>query len=176
MFSWTTRSENIPETIAFIEKTWKQFVPERPLEFSFLDESLNQLYRDEIRVSQLVGTFTLLAIVVACLGLFGLAAFTAEQRTKEIGVRKVLGASVRNIVLLLSKEFAKLVLIANVIAWPVAYFATHDWLQNFAYRVDIAWWVFMLAGVTALLIALGTVGYQAIRAALANPIEALRYE
>ena len=129
-----------------------------------------------MRVGPLVGTFALLAILVACLGLFGLAAFTAEQRTKEIGVRKVLGASVKSIVLLLSKEFATLVLVANLIAWPVAYFVIGDWLQNFAYRVDVAWWVFLLAGVTALLIALGTVGYQALRAALSNPIEALRYE
>ena len=120
--------------------------------------------------------FAGLAILVACLGLFGLAAFTAEQRTKEIGVRKVLGASTRSIVLLLSKEFANLVIIANLIAWPVAYFAVGDWLQNFAYRVDVTWWVFALAGLTALLIALGTVGYQAIRAALSNPIETLRYE
>ena len=170
------RGENLPETLAFMEKTWKQFVPEKPFEFSFLDDSLNQLYQDEMRVGQLVGTFALLAILVACLGLFGLSAFTAEQRTKEIGVRKVLGASVRSIILLLSKEFAGLVLIANLIAWPVAYFAVGDWLQNFAYRVDVAWWVFALAGVTALLIALGTVGYQALRAALSNPIEALRYE
>ena len=127
-------------------------------------------------MGQLVGTFALLAILVACLGLFGLAAFTAEQRTKEIGVRKVLGASTRSIILLLSKEFAYLVLIANVIAWPVAYFSMGDWLQSFAYRVDVAWWVFALAGVTTLFIALGTVGYQALRAALSNPIEALRYE
>ena len=170
------KGENLSETIAFMEKTWKQFVPNNSFQFSFLDESLNQLYSEEVRIGQLVGTFALLAIVVACLGLFGLAAFTAEQRTKEIGVRKVLGASVRSIILLLSKEFAWLVLIANVIAWPVAYFVVGDWLQNFAYRVDVAWWVFALAGVTALLIALGTVGYQALRAALSNPIEALRYE
>jgi putative ABC transport system permease protein len=170
------RGENIPETLAFMEKTWKQFVPEKPFGFSFVDDSLNQLYREEMRVGQLVGTFALLAILVACLGLFGLAAFTAEQRTKEIGVRKVLGASTRSIILLLSKEFAYLVLIANVIAWPVAYFSMGDWLQSFAYRVDVAWWVFALAGVTTLFIALGTVGYQALRAALSNPIEALRYE
>ncbi len=170
------RGENIPETLAFMEKTWKQFVPDKPFQFSFIDDSLNQLYREEMRVGQLIGTFALLAILVTCLGLFGLAAFTAEQRTKEIGVRKVLGASTRSIILLLSKEFAYLVLIANVIAWPVAYFAVGDWLQSFAYRVDVAWWVLALAGVTTLFIALGTVGYQALRAALSNPIEALRYE
>ena len=124
----------------------------------------------------MMGTFSLLAIVVACSGLFGLAAFTVEQRTKEIGVRKVLGASVRSIVLLLSKEFARLVLIANLIAWPMAYFLVGDWLQNFAYRVDVSWWVFASGGVIALLIALGTVTYQALRAALANPIDALRFD
>jgi len=175
-FGLKVQGENLPETLAFMERTWKQFVPEIPFSFSFVAENLNQLYREEMRVGQLVGTFALLAILVACLGLFGLAAFTAEQRTKEIGVRKVLGASVKSIIFLLSKEFAKLVLIANVIAWPVAYFAVGDWLQNFEYRVDLSWWVFVLAGVTALLIALGTVGYQAVRAAVSNPIEALRYE
>jgi putative ABC transport system permease protein len=168
--------KNLPETIAFMEKTWQQFVPKKPFTFSFLDESLDQLYRDEVRVGQLVGIFALLAILVACLGLFGLAAFTAEQRTKEIGVRKVMGASTRSIIFLLSKEFVYLVLIANVIAWPVAYFAVGDWLQSFAYQVDVAWWVFALAGITTLFIALGTVGYQALRAALSNPIEALLYE
>ena len=151
-------------------------MPEKPFSFLFVDENLDRLYRNEARVGQLMGTFAWLAILVACLGLFGLAAFTAEQRTTEIGVRKVLGASVRSIVFLLSKEFAKLVLVTNVIAWPVAYFAVGDWLQNFAYRVDVAWWVFALAGVSALLIALRTVGYQALQAALSNPIEALRYE
>ena len=170
------RGDELPKTLAFLEQTWKQFLPDRPFDFEFADESLNQFYSKYQEIGQLVSVFTLLAIVVACLGLFGLAAFTAEQRTKEIGVRKVMGAPVRSIVLLLSKEFAKQVLVANVIAWPVAYFAVGDWLQNFAYRVDLSWWVFALAGVTALLIALGTVGYQALRAALANPIEALRYE
>ena len=168
----TRNGKNLPETIAFVEKTWKRFVPEKPFEFSFLDESLDRLYREEVRVGQLVGTFALLAILVACMGLFGLAAFTAEQRTKEIGVRKVLGASVGSVVLLLSNEFARLVLIANVIAWPIAYFAVGDWLQHFAYRVNVTWWVFGFAG----MIALGTVSYQALRAAVADPIDALRYE
>ncbi|MDP6698514.1 MAG: hypothetical protein QGH25_02620 [Candidatus Latescibacteria bacterium] len=170
------RGENLPETLAFMEKTWKQFVPEKPFEFMFIDENINQMYGKEQKVGQLVGMFALLAIVVACLGLFGLVAFTAEQRTKEIGIRKVLGASVRSIVLLLSTEFARLVLIANLIAWPVAYFLVDDWLQNFSYRVDVAWWEFALSGMIALLIALGTVGYQALRAAVANPVEALRNE
>ena len=179
VFYWLAfriRGDDVPETLAFLEQTWKQFLPDRPFEFEFVDESVNRVYRTDQKLAQMVGTFALLAIVVACLGLFGLAAFTAEQRTKEIGVRKILGASVKSIVLLLSTEFAKLVLVANLIAWPVAYFAIGDWLQNFAYRVDVAWWVFALAGVTTLLIALGTVGYQALRAALSNPIDALRYE
>jgi putative ABC transport system permease protein len=170
------RNENLPETLAFLEKTWKRFLPDFPFEYAFTDESLNMMYRDDRKVGQLVGAFALLAIGVACLGLFGLAAFTAEQRTKEIGVRKVLGASVRSIVLLLTKEVAQLVLIANALAWPVAYVLANDWLQNFAYRVDLSWWVFALGGVIALLIALGTVAYQALRAATANPIAALRYE
>jgi putative ABC transport system permease protein len=170
------QSKNMPETLAFLEKTWKEFLPDRPFEFQFVDESLNQLYAEDQKAGQLVGTFAGLAILVACLGLFGLAAYTAEQRTKEIGVRKVLGASTRSIVFLLSKEFAKLILIANLIAWPVAYFAINTYLQSFAYRVDLAWWVFALGGITTLFIAWATVGYQAIRAALSNPIEALRYE
>ena len=115
------------------------------------DESLNRLYREEMRVGQLMSTFAVVAIVVACLGLFGLAAFTVEQRTKEIGVRKVLGASVQSIVMLLSKEFARLVLLANLIAWPVGYFLVGDWLQNFAYRVDVPWWVFASGCVIPLL-------------------------
>ena len=170
------KGENLGETLALLEQSWKQFLPTQTFEFRFAEKAVNELYLEDQRVGQLVGMFAGLAIVVACLGLFGLAAFTAEQRTKEIGVRKVLGASVRSVVFLLSKEFAKLVLIANLIAWPVAYFVIGDWLQNFAYRVDLSWWVFVLGGLLALLIALLTVGYQAIRAALANPIEALRYE
>lgn len=118
----------------------------------------------------------MLAVVIACLGLYGLAAFSAEQRTKEIGIRKVLGASVKNLVGLLSKEFLRLVIIANIIAWPLAWYAMNQWLQNFAYRINIAWWVFVLAGGLALLIALLTVAYQAIKAAVANPVKSLRYE
>jgi putative ABC transport system permease protein len=123
-----------------------------------------------------VETFSALAICIAGLGLFGLAAFAAEQRTKEVGVRKVLGATVTGVIALLSRDFVKLVLIANIIAWPVAWFAINKWLQGFAYRVDIQWWLFALAGGLVLLIALLTVSTQAIKAALANPVESLRYE
>ncbi|MCZ6818228.1 MAG: hypothetical protein O7G31_01875 [Calditrichaeota bacterium] len=121
-------------------------------------------------------TFALLAIFIACLGLLGLASFAAEQRTKEFGVRKVLGATVTNVITLLAKDFVKLVLLANLLAWPIAWYAMHRWLQDFAYRIEIGWWVFALAGGLALLIALLTVSTQAIRAALANPVESLRYE
>jgi putative ABC transport system permease protein len=120
--------------------------------------------------------FAALAIALSCLGLFGMAVFSIERRTKEIGIRKALGASVSGVVTLLSKDFVKLVLIANVIAWPVAWYAMNKWLQDFAYRIDLGWWTFMLAGGVALLIALLTVSAQAIRAALANPVESLRYE
>ena len=123
-----------------------------------------------------MATFSLLTIFIACLGLFGLIAFSVEQRTKEVGVRKVLGASVTGITTLLSKEFIKLVLLANILSWPVAWFAMNKWLQNFAYRIDLTIWPFLLSGLMALLIALLTVSWQAIRAATANPVEALRYE
>ena len=168
--------ENIPATLAAFEKTWHQFAPQWPFEFAFLDKNLENFYRKEAKLNQMIQYFTFLAIFIACLGLFGLASFTAEQRTKEIGVRKVLGASLGNVIVLLTKQFIWLVLIANLIAWPLAYWVMNNWLQNFAYRVDIGWQTFALAGVAALLITILTVSYQAIKAALTNPVEALRYE
>jgi len=170
------RSENIPATLAFIASKWRAFAPEQPLDYFFLDENFNGLYQAEQRTGKIAGAFTVLAVFIAVLGLFGLASFAAEQRTKEIGIRKVLGASVAGIVRLLSKEFVKLVLVANLIAWPIAYYVMNKWLQDFAYRINIGWWVFALAGGIALIIALLTVSTQAIKAALANPVEALRYE
>ena len=167
---------NVQETLAFLEQTWKTTCAGHPFEFEFLDARINQLYQAEKRLGDLMAYFSSLAILVACLGLFGLAAFTAERRTKEIGIRKVLGASVSGIVMLLSKDFVTLMLIANVIAWPVAYWAMRDWLTNFAYRIDLGWSVFALSGGLALMIALLTVGYQAWKAARANPVDALRYE
>ncbi|MGA1198175.1 MAG: FtsX-like permease family protein, partial [Candidatus Latescibacterota bacterium] len=162
--------------LAFIENTWKQFVPNQPFVYTFLDDRLDRLYRAEQKLGRIFFAFSGIAILVACLGLFGLVAFTAERRTKEIGIRKVVGASVGGIVMLLSRDFVKLVLIANVIAWPVAYWAMRDWLANFAYRIDLGWEVFVLSGGLALVIALLTVGYQAWKAARANPVDALRYE
>ena len=147
-----------------------------PFSYRFLDNAFNQMYDNERRVGKIAITFSVLAILIACLGLFGLATFIAEQRTKEIGIRKVLGASVNGIVQLLSKDFLRLVLISFVIATPVAWYFMNKWLQDFNYRVNIGWWVFALAGFIALIIALVTVSTQAIRAALANPINNLRTE
>jgi putative ABC transport system permease protein len=164
------------EAIAFVEGIWKKQVPGQDFEYSFLDEHFNQLYKADAQVSKIVGALATLAIVIACLGLFGLAAYASEKRVKEIGIRKVLGASVQNIVGLLSRDFVKLVLISNIIAWPLAWLALSKWLQDFAYRVDITWWVFAAAGLAALLIALFTVSFQAIKAAIANPVNSLRSE
>ncbi len=170
------RPENISETLAGLERSWQRFCPESPFEYFFIDDTFDRLYRTEESWGRAIGFFALLSILIACLGLLGLAAFTAEQRTKEIGIRKVLGASVTAIAGLLSKDFVKLVLAANLIAWPFAYFAMNKWLQDFAYRIEIDWLVFALAGGIALIIALLTVSTQAVKAALANPVESLRYE
>jgi len=144
--------------------------------YRFLDESFNNMYRDELQVGQLMLTFGIIAIVIACLGLFGLATFMAEQRTREIGIRKVLGASVPGVVRLLSTDFMKLVLIAFVLAAPVAWYVMSLWLKDFAFRINIGWWVFLVAGATALLIAMITVSFQAIKAAMMNPVKSLRSE
>jgi putative ABC transport system permease protein len=168
--------DNIPATLDYLEQTWHKFAPLWPLEFTFLDKTLEQQYRKEARLSQIIQYFTFLAVFIACLGLFGLSSFTAEQRTKEIGVRKILGASAAQLVFLLTRQFLWLVCLANLIAWPAAYLVMNSWLQNFAYRIDISWITFALAGGIALLIAILTVSYQAIKAAFSNPVEALRYE
>jgi len=150
--------------------------PSQPFSYSFMDEDFNKLYSNEQRTAKLFISFAILAILIACLGLFGLITYAAEQRVKEIGIRKVLGASVGNISGMLSKDFLKLVLISAAIAFPVAWWAMHKWLEDFAYRVSIGWWVFAIAGVLALIIALATVSFQAIKAALANPVRSLRTE
>jgi len=170
------KPSNPAEVMAFVRQKWSALLPGRPFEYFFLDEDYDKQYKAEERLGEIFSAFSFLAIAIACLGLFGLVSFMAEQRTKEIGIRKVLGATAPNLVALLSKDFMKFVLLANVIAWPLAYFAMNKWLQAFAYRVAIGWWVFALAGGLALLIALLTVSTQALKAALANPVEALRYE
>jgi putative ABC transport system permease protein len=174
--SFKVESAKIPTILKQAEAKWKAMAPGMPFSHRFLDESFDEMYRTERRVSGIALTFAILAVFVACLGLFGLASFIAEQRTKEIGIRKVLGLSVEGIVRLLSKDFLKLVLIAFVLASPLAWWVMHTWLQDFAYRVDISWWVFALAGVLALMIAMITVSFQAIKAALSNPIKSLRTE
>lgn len=167
---------NIADQIGSIRDLWQGMAPQSPIEYTFLDQDLQSLYEKESRMSRVFLLFATLSIFIACLGLFGLAAFMAAQRTKEIGIRKVLGASVFSVVGLLSKEFIFLVGLALVIASPVAYYAMHKWLQNFAYRVEIHWWIFILAGVMALLVAFATVSFQSIRAALADPVKSLRNE
>ncbi len=170
------KGDKIPQIIGYIENVWKKFAPDYPFNYNFLDEALDRLYRSEQRIGTLFRYFAILAVLISCLGLLGLASFMAEQRTKEIGIRKVLGATMSNIVLLLSREFTKGVIIANIIAWPIAYFALHKWLQSYAYKTNIALWSFISSGMLALLIALLTVSYQSVKAALANPADALRYE
>ncbi len=166
----------IPETLGFMEKTWKRFSPEYPFDYSFFDDVFDRAYRLEQRLGIMFCVFSMLAVFIACLGLFGLAAFTAELRTKEIGVRKVLGASQKNIFALMSKEFTKWVLIANFFAWPIAYLAMNKWLQNFAYRAPLAPWIFLLATGLTLAVALGTVTTQIVKVASTNPADVLRYE
>ena len=153
-----------------------QTEPGTPFVYSFLDQDFQRNYEREQRTSRIVVYFTFIAILIACLGLFGLAAFSAEQRTKEIGIRKVLGASVTNLAALLSKDFIRLVLVAILIASPIAWYGMNKWLQSFAYRIEISWWMFLAAGLLAILIALITVSFQAIKAAIANPVKTLRTE
>ncbi len=166
----------IPETIAFMEKTWKKFSPAYPFDYSFFDDIFDRVYRSEQRLGSMFGFFSLLAVFIACLGLFGLAAFSAEQRTKEIGVRKVLGATQRNIFALLSKDFTKWVWIANLFAWPISYVAMNRWLQNFAYRTPLSPWIFLFAASLTMAVALGTVSTQTLKVASTNPSDVLRYE
>jgi len=164
------------KTLGFVEDQWKAFSPPQPVDYVFLDERFDRGYRSEIQAGNVFSAFAGLAILIACLGLFGLASFMAEQKTKEIGVRKVLGASVPGIVMLLSKEYVKWLVVANLLAWPLAYYAMHNWLQNFAFRTGLTVWPFLIAGGMALLVALLTVSFQSIKAALAHPIKSLRYE
>ena len=169
-------SGNHVAALAYLEKTWKKFSPETPYQSVFLDEKFDALYKSEQKQGTLFTVFAGIAILIACLGLFGLSAFTISQRVKEIGIRKVLGASISSIVQLLSKDFLVLVAIASLIAFPVAWYAMHSWLQDFAYRISIPWWIFLLAGVIAALVALVTISFQAIKAAVSNPVKSLRSE
>jgi putative ABC transport system permease protein len=167
---------NVQRTVALLKDVFERNTQSQPFDFFFLDDRFNEIYRKDQRTGEIFGYFSLLAIFIACLGLLGLASFTVERRTKEIGIRRVLGASACRIVALLGKEYVRLVIIANIIAWPVGYFAMKKWLQNFAYRIDLKVWMFVLAAAMALLIAFITVSYQTFKAALANPADTLRYE
>jgi len=167
---------NVKGFLSDLKKQWADFNPEGPLSYSFLDDNFAKLYASEIRTQQIFTAFAIIAIIIASLGLFGLSAFVTEQRTKEIGIRKVLGASVESVLLLVSKEFLLLVGIAFIISVPVTWWAMHVWLQDFAYRIHIAWWVFVVAGIIAILISALTISFQAIKAAVANPVKSLRSE
>lgn len=167
---------NVGSTIASVTNVWKTFTPDYPIEYKFLDENFEQMYHSEDKLKTLLWIFTSIAIFVGCLGLFGLAAYTAERRKKEVGIRKVLGATTQGVVLLLSKDFIKLVIVSLLIASPIAWYFMNDWLQDFAYRVPISWWIFFLAAFFTIAIAFITVSFQAIRAATANPVKSLRTE
>jgi putative ABC transport system permease protein len=170
------RAANLQQTISRLGRIYTSIAPDYPFEYSFLDQRLDALYRTEAKQEALLRAFSLIAISIACLGLFGLASYTAVKRTKEIGVRKVLGSSVSNIVVLLSKDLLKPVLTGTLIAIPIGYWAMDNWLQGFAYRVHLQWWLFAMAAGVGLLIALLTVSTQAIKAALANPIDSLKVQ
>ena len=174
-FSVKVRPEELPETIAMLEKSIKEISP-YPFEYQFLDERFDQLYESEMKLGGILGFFTILSILIGSLGIFGMAAFTTEQRFREIGIRKAMGASVRNILILLSKDFIKLVVLSFFIAFPLAWYAIYRWLQEFAYRIDIEWWIFALSGLTVLLIAYIAIGKQSIKAALVNPVDSLGSE
>ncbi len=167
---------NMENALAKIESVIKKNNPAYPFEYRFVDDQFNQMFLNEQLISKLSRVFAAIAIVISCLGLFGLAAYTAERRTKEIGVRKVLGASIASITTLLSKDFIKLVAISCIVAFPVAWWAMHNWLQNYQYRIEISWWIFLAAGMSAILIALITISFQSIKAAIANPVKSLRTE
>lgn len=170
------KADNISSVLGSIETSWRALNPNEPFEYNFLDEDFQKNYEADARLAAIVRNFTVIAILISCLGLFGLATFSAEQRTKEIGVRKVLGASVGNVVGLLSKEFLKLVFIAVVIASPITWLVMNKWLQDFAYRTNISWTVFVITALLAGGIALFTISFQSIKAALANPVKSLRTE
>lgn len=169
-------TKDLRSEMAYLEGKWKELFPGKPFEYFFLDESFDRQYRSEQRAAQMCGIFTALGVLIACLGLFGLAAFMAEQRTKEIGIRKTLGASVPGIIMLFAGEFMKWVLLANLIAWPLAYWLMNRWLLDFAYRTGIGIWAFAFSGAATLAVALLTVSYQAVRSATANPVDSLKYE
>lgn len=175
-FDVKVNSENIASTISDLKKVMISFYPDYPFEFHFLDETIDKLYNSEAKYSEIITAFSAIALFIACLGLLGLTSYITERRKKEIGIRKVHGASIGNIISKISGEFAVLILLSNIVAWPVAYYFLNKWLQDFAYRIEINLWVFMVSGGIVLMVAIAAISYQAIKAATANPIESLRYE
>jgi putative ABC transport system permease protein len=169
-------TNDIPGLLDAIKTRWRSMAPSQPISYSFLDEEFNKQYNVDQRMGKIILSFSLLAIVIACLGLFGLVTFAAEQRVKEIGVRKVLGAKVSDIFILLSRDFVRLIVLSICIASPIAWWAMNRWLQDFAYRISIGWWMFAAVGAVCVLIALATISFQAIKAAVANPVNSLRTE
>ncbi|MCP4728164.1 MAG: FtsX-like permease family protein [bacterium] len=169
-------TEDIPGTLSYLERSWDSFSPTLPVEYSFFDDDYSSLYKSEMQTGNIAAVFSILAVLISCLGLFGMIAYIAEQRTKEIGIRKTLGASVNSITQLLSKEYILLVIMANVISWPIGYIFMNRWLEQFAYHIDLSVAIFLLSGVLSVLIAILTVGYQTVKAAVANPVDSLKYE
>ena len=174
--SLKVKAGNLSSTLSYIEQTWKKFDAEYPFDYEFLNKSFEELYQSDVEMMNIFSLFSGFAIFVACLGLFGLITYSSERRRKEIGIRKVLGANVSGIVLLLSKEFLIIVIISTLISWPITYYLMNNWLQDFAYRISLNVWMFIIAGVTSFILAFVTMGYQAIKAAYANPTKSLRYE
>ena len=167
---------DVPKVLSTIQGVLKRYNPAYPFDYRFVDDQFNQMFLSEMLVSKLSRVFATLAIIISCLGLFGLAAYTAERRRKEIGIRKVLGASVTSVTALLSKDFLVLVVISCAIAFPLAYYKMSLWLKDYQYHIDIQWWVFAAAGIMAVIIAVITISFQSIKAALANPVKSLRSE
>jgi ABC-type antimicrobial peptide transport system permease subunit len=171
-----TTGKDASKAIAAVENIWKRYNADYNFDYTFLDDQFDDLYKSDIHVGQLFNSFAIITILISCLGLFGLVTFTAESKVKEIGVRKVLGAGVPHIVALLSKEFLLLVLMAAGIAFPMAWYGLHNFLQSYAYRTNLSWWVFVLAGLLTLVIAMITISFKCVQAALANPVKSLRTE
>ena len=170
------KNDHLAKSISLLESTWKSFVDKTPFKYSFLNENLEQQYTSELKLGKIFFIFSILAIFIACIGLLGLAFYSVEQRTKEIGIRKVLGSSITGIVVLLTREFTKWLIIANIIAWPVSYYLMNKWLDGFAYKMNMSIGIFLSAGLISLFIASLTVSYQAVKAAAANPVKSLKYE
>jgi len=170
------KTDNVSGLVSQIENSWKVMAPGQPFHYSFMDDDFNHIYAAEQRIGKIFITFAILAIFIACLGLFGLVTYAAEQRVREIGVRKVLGATVADITAMLSKDLLRMVVVSLVIAFPLAWWAMHKWLEDFAYRTNISWWIFAGAGMIAICIALATISIQAVKAASANPVNSLRTE